>query len=291
MLSLAKSMKSLQLLACLLASACVTAPVSAQSNAKAANNSGIVVKAVSPRAWATGPDGKSFKLQAGMTLPEGSRIQTGGSGSVDVYLGNALAAFQVTASSDLTIQKASAATAATPTAAAVPADVQITVKAGGLVGNTTGMKADTKFSVTTPTSVLSVTPAEFALTSDGSVVVKSGTVQVQSPVVQNGQTSTKTTTVAANQEFTPATAADGAGAKVQATPPEVKAALETKFSQVAKVETTGTGTQGNQNPNQVVPATQPTNPNPGSGGTPTGNGGGVNLTSTLQAIGDKNSNK
>lgn len=287
MLYLAKSMKSLQLLAGLLACACVTAPVSAQSNAKAASNSGIVVKGVTPRAWATGPDGKRFKLKEGMTLPEGTRIQTSQSGSVDVFLGNAAAAIQVTASSDLTIQKVSAGTVGTPTTPATPAEVKITVKSGGLVGNTTAMKPDTKFAVTTPKGELTVKPSEFALSSDGGVVVKSGSVEMKTPVVQNGQTTTKTTTVAANQEFTPATVADGTGAKVQPTPPEVKAALETTFSQVAKVEATSTGTQGNQNPSPTTPA----NPNPGISGPPTGTGNGVNLTSTLKEIGDKNSNK
>ncbi len=279
-------MKLSQLLTSLLAFACVAVTVSAQTGTAA---SGIVVKAVSPRAWATGPDGKQIKLKAGMTLPEGSRITTGGSGSVDVFLGNAAAAFQVTASSDLTIQKASPAT---PTAAAVPAEVKITVKAGGLVGNTTGMKAETKFSVTTPKGELTVKPAEFALTANGSVVVKSGTVQVQTATVQNGQTTTKTTTVAANQEFTPGTSPTGPGpaveAKVQPTSPEVKAALESKFVEVAKVETASTGTQGNQNPSQTPPSTPTVQPitTPGSG-----NGTGANLTTELDKIAQQNSNK
>ena len=278
-------MKLSQLLTSLLAFACVAVTTSAQTGAAA---SGIVVKAVSPRAWATGPDGKPIKLKAGMTLPEGSRIITGRSGSVDVFLGNAAAAFQVTASSDLTIQKASPATPATPTAAAVPAEVKITVKAGGLVGNTTGMKAETKFSVTTSKGELTVKPAEFALTANGSVVVKSGTVQVQTATVQNGQSTTKTTTVAANQEFTPGTSPTGTGpaveAKVQTTSPEVKAALESKFVEVAKVETAGTGTQGNQNPNQTPPSTSG---NPAGAGTSPG----ANLTSALDKIAQQNSNK
>lgn len=235
------------------------------ASAYAADAASITVKNVTPRAWATGPDGKKVKLTAGMTLPEGSRITTSGSGTVDVFLGAAAATFQVTASSEVTIQKATAATAAKP------AEVKITVTAGGLVGNTMAMKADTQFAVVTPKGELTVKPSEFALTPEGSVVVKSGSVEVKTAVVQNGQTVAKTTTVAANQEFTPASTTGGNASApvVQTTPPEVKAALEQKFTEVAKVEASGTT---------------------GGGTTGGGTGGGVTLTSTLKALGDKNSN-
>lgn len=246
------------------------------ASAYAADAASITVKNVTPRAWATGPDGKKVKLTAGMTLPEGSRITTSGSGTVDVFLGAAAAAFQVTASSEVTIQKAAAATAATPTTAAKPAEVKITVTAGGLVGNTTAMKADTQFAVVTPKGELTVKPSEFALTPEGSVVVKSGSVEVKTAVVQNGQTVAKTTTVAANQEFTPASTTGGNASApvVQTTPPEVKAALEQKFTEVAKVEASGTTGGGTT----------------GGGTTGGGTTGGVTLTSTLKALGDKNSN-
>jgi hypothetical protein len=293
-------MKLTQLLGSMLALACGLTTAFTPASAQAAGSGGITVKAVAPRAWFTGPDGKTVKLQAGMTLPEGARIKTSGSGSVNVFVGSVSTAFQVTGGSDVTIQKAAAATAATPTTPAASAELKITVKAGGLVANSTAMSVDTKFSVVTPKGAeLTVKPSEFALTAEGSVVVKSGSVEVKTTTVQNGQAAAQTTTVAANQEFKPATTTGGnAGAPtVQATPPAVQKAMETTFAAVATVVSTSTAASTQQTTTQQTTTQQTTTQQTTTQQTTTqqttagtGTGAGVTLTSTLQDLGNKNSN-
>lgn len=131
-----------------------------------------VVRAVTGTAtYAT--DGATFlPLKVGTVLPPGSTVKTGGSSTVDLFLGNSAGVVRVIENSKIAIDKLNI----TDTGADSVVDVQLNVPEGTMLFNVNKLSAASKYEIKVPNGVAGIRGTKGRCSANSYVVLLDGTL-------------------------------------------------------------------------------------------------------------------